>query len=180
MKAISFQEHLDALLRRRIKCVVEHGPMARLFRKGSHKALQATLFRRITPEKIAAPRDGDAYDLWLTRLICSNCWRDFSRNGLSEDRWGYFAKLINIVVYEVASNRELLPEHDWNRVRAFLHVPIDSRVSQYARAHQADFPSVPKLRGMTKDTYLQIQERLRTLAHDMGVPPIWFEDVWAS
>ncbi|HEU5247707.1 MAG TPA: hypothetical protein VFU09_11500 [Candidatus Udaeobacter sp.] len=102
--------------------------MARLFRADASQRLQAELFRRLKPRRLTALATRDAYDKWLLQTIESDCWRRFARNRLGLDRWAYFAKLLNIIIYEIVSNRELFSDADWNRIRYFLHVPIDASV----------------------------------------------------
>jgi len=180
MAMFTAEEHRDALIRRRIKFVVEKGAMARLFKGGTHGALQGELFRRIRPTELARIQTRDEYDKWLLERIESSRWEPYSRNGLHEDRWAYFAKLINIVVYEVLANRELFGEADWQRLRPFLHIPIDATVTYHLSKVDPDFPSVWVLKGMTRDQYIRVQEAVRALADQHGVPPIWFEAAWSA
>jgi hypothetical protein len=79
--------HRDALLKRRIKFVVEKGAMARLFKRGTHGQLQAELSRRLRPSAVAGLNSRGEFDQWLYDLIQSDCWEPYSRNGLAEDRW---------------------------------------------------------------------------------------------
>ena len=109
-----------------------------------------------------------------------DCWQAYSRNGLDDDRWGYFAKLVNIIVYEITANRELLAENDWRRLQPFLHVPIDSTVTYQLLKLDPVFPVVWTLRGMTKGQYLAVQDAVRVLALRHGIPPIWFEAAWSA
>lgn len=125
-KIFTAEQHREALLSRRIKFVVEKGAMARLFRAGTNAALQKEFFRLLQPSEIAKLQSRDAYDEWLIKTVELE---HYSRNGLRSDRWAYFAKLINIVVYEIVANRELFSESDWQRIRPFLHLPIDLNVS---------------------------------------------------
>ena len=175
----AIEAHRDALLRRRIKYVVELGAMARLFRKGEHKALQRALARLLPPTIIADISTREAYDHWLVNTVRLPVWRRFSRNGLKADRWAYFAKLINIIIYEVTSNRELFPERDWRRVRPWLHVPLDSYVLAGAEEYCGELWA-QKLKGMTQNDYLNIQRALRDGAHRLKRPAIWFEDAYTG
>jgi hypothetical protein len=179
-KPLSKREHLIAASQRRIKFVAEKGAMARLFKRRTNKALQADLLRTILPPRLAKIKNCSDYDRWLVRTIQLKCWRRYSRNGIAADRWAYFAKLINIVVYEIASNHELFRSSDWKRVRGFLHLPIDSSVLDHLHQIDRTFPKKRRLRGMTKSQYLKIQHAARTVAMKHKLPPIWFEAAWAS
>lgn len=180
MKPFSLEEHRDALIRRRIKFVAEKGAMARLFLGGTSSALKEELFRRLKPSELACIKTREEYDGWLTRTVELQCWQKYSRNGLDADRWAYFAKLINIVVYEIVSNRELFSEEDWQRIRPFLHVPIDSNVTYHLSQIDRDFPTIFILKGMTKQEYLCVQEAVRKIADSHKLPPIWFEAAWSA
>lgn len=180
MKPFSVKEHRDALVRRRIKFVVEKGAMARLFRGGTSAELQEELFRRLKPSELARVLTLEEYDRWLTRIVELDCWQKYSRNGLKIDRWAYFAKLINIVVYEIVSNRELFTEEDWERIRPFLHIPIDWNVTYHLIQIDSTFPIPAILKGMSKEEYWRIQKRVRELAATHGLPPIWFEAAWSA
>ena len=173
-------QHRDALIRRRIKFVVEKGAMARLFRARTHRDLQDELVRSVDVSQLAVIQTRDEYDSWLVSKIESTRWKRFSRHGLANDRWAYFAKLLNIVIYEVISNRELFSDVDWTRLRSFLHIPVDSTVTLHLSSLEPTFPRVTRLKGMTKREYLEVQNATRRLAEVHGVPPIWFEAAWSA
>ena len=82
---------------------------------------------------------------------------------LAKDRWAYFAKLVNIVVYEILANRELFLEVDWQRLRPFLHIPIDATIMHHLSMVAPDFPVVKRLKGMTKAQYEGVQKAVRVL-----------------
>ena len=180
MEIFEQERHHEALVRRRIKFVVEKGAMARLFKRGTHQGLQQELLRRVVPARLSALRSRNEYDAWLLHTVELECWRPYSRNGLKDDRWGYFAKLLNIIVYEIIANRELLAEEDWRRLQPFLHLPIDSTVTYQMSRLDPKFPAVWTLKGMTKGHYLAVQGAARALAERHGVPPIWFEAAWSA
>jgi hypothetical protein len=97
------QEHRHLLVRRRIKFVVEKGSMARLFKAGCHGNLQAELARRISLRRISHIMNQKQYDEWMLTRLRLSCWNDFARSDGEAVRWGYFAKLVNIVIYELVS-----------------------------------------------------------------------------
>jgi hypothetical protein len=180
MTTFTTEEHRDALIRRRIKFVAEKGAMARLFKAGTNEDLQRDLFRCIRLSDLAAVQTRDEYDRWLIRTVERDCWAKCSRNGIDQDRWAYFAKLVNIIVYEIVVNRELFSEHGWQRIRSFLHVPIDWNVTHYVSQLDTSFSGPSTLKGMTKTQYLDIQQALRRLASQHSVPPIWFEAAYTE
>lgn len=95
-------------------------------------------------------------------------------------RWALFAKLINILVYEILTNRELCPEKDdWQRRCHWIHVPMDSIVVEYLHDHDRTFPTVSKFKGMTKQKYKDLQDATRKVAKKDRVDPIWFEAAWS-
>ncbi len=180
MKTFSPEERIDALVRRRIKFVVEKAAMARFFRRGTSAALQEELFKALKPSRLAHIQTLDEYDRWLVGLIESERWEPYSRNGLRADRWAYFAKLINIVTYEIVANRELFSQHDWERIRPFLHLPIDANVSFHLEKLDPTFPAIFYLKGMTETAYWTFQTAARELAAKLGISPIWFEAAWSA
>jgi len=132
------------------------------------------------PSAITECRTRDSYDEWLIKIIELPCWEPYSRNGVENDRWGYFAKVVNIVCYEIVANRELCSESDWERIRPFLHLPIDERVLIELERLDANVPKILWLKGMTKAQYFRVQAAARRLADAHGVPPIWFEAAWSA
>lgn len=180
MKPFTHEQHREALIRRRIKFVVEKGAMARLFRGGTNSALQQELFKTIKLEEFSKIQNKEQYDKWLNWTVELDCWANYSRNGIDLDRWGYFAKLINIVIYEIVSNRELFLETNWLRLKGFLHVPIDWNVTYHLNQIDTSIRPVAMLKGMIKAQYWTIQKAIRKLAEKYDIPPIWFEAAWSA
>lgn len=154
--------------------------MARFFLRGTSPDLQQELFKALGPSFLAGIRTRDEWDHWLVELIESERWEPYSRNGLQADRWAYFAKVINIVTYEIVANRELFSQQDWERIQPFLHLPIDTNVSLHLETLDPTFPGIFYLKGMTKTAYWAFQAGARQLAAKLGVPPIWFEAAWSA
>jgi hypothetical protein len=176
----SSRKHQNELLRRRVKFVVEKGAMARLFVAGKNQSLQRELCRQLRPEKLSRILSQQDYDAWLVCLIQSDIWKPYSRNGLDKDRWAYFAKLVNIIVYEIVSNRELCSQATWNRIKKFLHLPIDSSVKRRLSEETRMVVGAKKLKGMSQEEYWEIQNLARQLGKKKHVSPIWFEAAWSE
>ena len=154
--------------------------MARFFLRDTSPDLQEELFKALRPSRLAGIRTREEYDQWLVELVESERWAPYSKNGLQADRWAYFAKVINIVTYEIVANRELFSEQDWERIQPFLHLPIDANVSLHLEKLDPAFPAIFYLKGMSKTAYWEFQTAARQLAATLGVPPIWFEAAWSA
>jgi hypothetical protein len=175
------RKHKDALLRRRIKFVVEKGAMARLFREGTHEQLQKRLFKLLNPKTLASFSTRKAYNDWLNGIVKSGGWRAYvgKDRTLKSVRWAYVAKLLNILIYEIVSNRELFSETSWRKIQRYLHVPIDSNVLGYISQFDPDCLKIKPLYLMTAANYRSIQNTAREVARALGVPPIWFEAAYS-
>jgi hypothetical protein len=91
------------------------------------------------------------------------------------------AKIVNILVYEIVSNRELTADADWQRLAPWLHVPLDRFVLAYLRARHPEFPARRgALKGLTKEGYRAMQDAARTLAARDYALPIIYESVWSA
>ena len=173
-------ERRNALVRRRIKFVVEKGAMARLFRKGSHRELQGELFRRIDLIRLTSIGSQKEYDDWLKQNIKLDCWKHYCSDAIERVRWAYFAKLLNIVIYEIVSNHELVSESDWNNLKNFLHLPIDKIVQNELHRLDPVFRPMKSLKGMTESQYDSVQKSARDVAMRYSTPPISIEAAWSA
>jgi hypothetical protein len=81
------EQHQAALVRRRIRFVVEKGAMARLFKAGTNGRLQDELFAVLQPKTLAGLKTIEEYDGRLVRTIELPCWANCSSNGMKVDRW---------------------------------------------------------------------------------------------
>ncbi len=86
MKPFTPEQHRDALIRRRLKFVVEKGAVARLFKGGTHSALPEELCNRISLAELARSQFQDQDNEWLMRTVALECWSEYARNGIASDR----------------------------------------------------------------------------------------------
>jgi len=157
----SQERHIEAVIRRRIKFVVEKGAMARLFKKNSHRQLQGVLRQEMDVDALKARQSADDFDAWHRRIVLQQCWANFTDRPIEEVRWGHFAKLINIILYELAANNEIVTDDEARRLRGLLHLPIDQKVLDLVRALQPGTRLPKKLLGMTEADYVAIQRAIR-------------------
>jgi len=174
------REHQNALVKRRIKFVVEKGAMARLFKKGMTKKLQQELFLRLKLNQLSSINDQERFDKYIKNIVCLKCWAKYTGSSINDVRWAHFAKLLNIVIYELVSNREIFKERDWKSLHRLLHIPIDSIVTEHISKIETSFQKINKLKGMSENKYWEIQYEVRRIARKNKVHPIWFEAAWSD
>lgn len=174
------QHHIDALIKRRIKGVVEKGAMARLFKKGQNQNLQAALKRRIDIRALKRISSCRAFDRWHREIVRHRCWNGFARESIRRQRWGHFAKLVNIVVYELVSSNEIVTLKQAKRLRRLIHLPIDRNVLELLGSLKPGLCLSTTLSDMTERRYRSIQQAIREEARRLGIPAIWFEDAWVG
>jgi len=117
MPTLTEKEHREALIRRRIRTVVEYPAIGRLFRKHMNVRVERELFRLVQPSLLAGFLMQADYENWLKQTVEDRCWEGCARWPVKEIRWAHIAKILNIVVYEILANRELTTEADWQRFR---------------------------------------------------------------
>ena len=93
---------------------------------------------------------------------------------------GLHCEVAQYVIYEIASNRELFCESEWQRIRPWLHLPLDSSVFTLLQKIDPAIFIRQTLQGMTCQEYRTAQIDIRRLADREGIPPIWFEDAYSS
>jgi len=180
MKAYNEQDHREALLLRRLKFLLSY-PSALIQSLPNKKA-----FREVILEKLRHPpwemmKKSKDYDDWLCSLVKADCWQPFAARTLERERWGVFANILNIALYEILWCRELTTEEEWRRIHPWLHLPLDDHVMEHL--HQLDpamFPSgswFPS--NVTEERYMKVQRAARVLASRLKQPAIWFEDAWS-
>ncbi len=142
-------------------------------------------------KQIASVNDFDAslqeFDDWHRGIIQDNCWRHFTVRNIEQVRWGHFAKLVNIIIYEFVANNEIMTDEEARRLRSLIHLPIDKKVLDAVRTLVPDAELPRTLLDMNEKEYTHIQWTIRDAARRaedaaskvVGVPAIWFEDAYS-
>jgi len=138
---------------------------------------EAALTERDFLDSLKSVRSRNSYDEWLTAFAKDfrNYWRREMRKPIS---FGHSLKLPNLVVKGLLARD--LPGKMRQRLVWFLHVPLDSYTIQAIRncfdGSSAGIGTIPSnaSMGFVKDQrmYDSLQEQIRSLAKEAGVPPI--------
>lgn len=118
------------------------------------------------------------YDSYLKRLIKKLCLNE----GLC---FGHAAKLMNLYVKALLTRREILSPRDFRQMCKHAHVPLDRIVFD---SFWHDFPKCaekiglrrhPSIKSISEQEYDQIQDTIRTAAHQERLPAIAYDFCWA-
>ena len=180
MKVYNEQDHREALRLRRLKFLLSYPtpPIQSLLNK---KAFREVILEKLRNPPWGAMKKSKDYDDWLCSLVKADCWRPFATRNLESERWGVFANILNIVLYEILWCRELTTEEEWRRIHPWLHLPLDDHVLHYLyQLDPAMFPNRLWLpTNVTEERYMKVQRAARELASRLNRPAIWFADAWS-
>jgi hypothetical protein len=94
------------------------------------------------------------------------------------------AKVIDLYLKALCFGREPLTEIVANRLKNSLHVPLDNIVLRQVWEHfgrnMRGFKKSPSLSTLTREQYFEIQRILARHAHEERVPPILYDDLFAT
>jgi len=94
-------------------------------------------------------------------------------------KWGHATKVWSLFLRDlVILSRHLTPE-DANRIEPWLYCPVDGIVIRKLRAVGVD-PGVDLIKDLDEQRFWAIQGRLGDAARVVGVPRVWFDDVWSD
>jgi len=94
-------------------------------------------------------------------------------------RWGHGTKVLALYVRDIVLNSRFFGDAEVKLISPWLCCPIDSVVLDRIRELGVD-PGVARIREIdSREKYWAIQDRLEAVAARIGVPRVWFDDVWA-
>jgi len=95
-------------------------------------------------------------------------------------KWGHAAKILNLFVSSLVLNTRYFADAEADRISRLLYVPIDSTVMNRLRQLGVDLPFTYIREIKDKNEFYRIQDMLGEAASQVGVPRIWFDDVWGQ
>lgn len=94
-------------------------------------------------------------------------------------RWGHATKVLALYVRDFVLFSRYFSEEDARRIEPLLFCPVDGIVMERLARAGAD-PGVRFIRELDEPTFWRIQDALRVAAAEVGVPRVWFDDVWSD
>lgn len=95
-------------------------------------------------------------------------------------KWGHGAKVLALYVRDLVLRSRYFSDEDADRIAPMLCCPIDGVVLQRLKQVGADVGIERIYQVDSKRLYWSIQDRLEAAACEVGVPRVWFDDVWGD
>jgi hypothetical protein len=95
-------------------------------------------------------------------------------------KWGHATKILCLYLRSVVMDGEYFPQNYKKKIKYWLYCPIDSQVMNALKKYGVNLP-FDKIKGIDKpEKFYDVQDKLKQAASEVGVPRIWFDDVWAD
>jgi hypothetical protein len=94
-------------------------------------------------------------------------------------KWGHGTKVLSLFVRDLVLFSRYFTEEEAGRIERWLYCPIDSVVMDGLRQAGLD-PGVTLIREIDQAGFWRIQDALSVAAEEVGVPRVWFDDVWSE
>lgn len=95
-------------------------------------------------------------------------------------RWGHATKVFALYVRDVVLFSRYFSDAEVERIAPWLCCPIDGIVLDRMRRVGAN-PRISRIWQIdTRERFWALQDRLQGAAETVGVPRVWFDDVWGD
>lgn len=173
-----------AAIRRRVARVSTVSSVIRVFEKGSKGDILRAL-DRIDLDGLTKVRTQSAFDRWFRKSLNTVSRAIALKNRRNKRilpglKWGHSTKVLCIFVREIVLHSRYLPSKVVDRIEPFLYVPVDS-VVMGALKDVGVPPPFKRIREIEKPAdFYWAQNVLGAEAAEVGVPRVWFDDVWVE
>ncbi len=171
------ENHQNAIIRR--TALTALGPsMVRFLPRGTKENIIPTLCR-IKFNELLKFNSQDEYQKWFEKNLGKVASKiEIGNSG--RRKWAYAAKILNLFLRDVVSNSRFFDDNQANEIIGWLYAPIDKKVlDRLRKLIEKRIPN--ELRYVdSKKKFYKIQEVLGEAAKKVGVPRVWFDDVWVG
>jgi hypothetical protein len=158
------------------------GSVLRVFSPGTAQYLRPVL-EGLGLDALASLRDEGMFREWFEAALNGVAGAILLQNADNPKvqpgyKWGHGTKVLNLFLREVVVNSRYFSEADAKRLEYWLHVPVDGIIM--ARLRDLGFqPQYWAIKELTREDFYHIQQALGEAAAKVGVPRVWFDDIWA-
>jgi hypothetical protein len=95
-------------------------------------------------------------------------------------KWGHASKVLCVYLKVVVCESRLFTDEEAERISPWLYTPIDSIIIKHLK-EQGQEPRFSRIKEIdSSEKFYAVQELLGRAADAVGVPRIWFDDIWAE
>jgi len=177
------RDHQKALRQRGAR-VVLGASVTRVFEKGT-KAHLLPFLTEIFIDEIAALKSQEEFRVWfehwLDILALEIKKLNHNNNRIHPGyKWGHATKILTLYIREIILNSRYFTDAQVQAVAPWLYIPIDNIARQHLveLGYPLPFKSIKEID--TPEKFYGVQDLLGQVAARVGVPRIWFDDIWGD
>ena len=176
-------QHRRAIIIRATRVVLGISTL-RVYESGTKQQL-TTCFNAIPFDEILSLQNQEDYRIWFERELNRVAKEIEKANGENSKihpgyDWGHAAKLLNLQIREVVLNSRYFTDDEVKRIEPWLYQPIDSIVMDNLKKLGIKLPFTKIKEIDTPEKFYLVQNLLKDAANRVGIPSIWFDDVWGD
>lgn len=178
------EENRNDLLRIRAARVVLGASVIRVFNKGSKSTITKAL-EQVNIDELMRIDNQDHYRYWFESEL-NKVARAIIRTNKDNDRifpgykWGHATKVLTLYNRRLVSSSRYFTDEQVEQISPLLYNPIDSVVIRRLKDLGYALPYTKIKEIDTPKKFYYVQELLGEAAAEVGVPRIWFDDVWGE
>jgi len=156
----------------------------RVFASGTKKHLLPVL-AAVPVDKLVELNDASEFKSWFEGQLEIVAQEIKQRNPNNSRiypgyKWGHAAKVLNLYLWEVVLGSRYFTDSEMSRIRPWLYVPIDGLVIRRLRQMGLRLPFAKIKEIDSPEDFYFVQDLLGEAAAQVGVPRIWFDDIWGD
>jgi hypothetical protein len=159
--------------------------VTRVFETGTAAAL-TDLLLDLTVDDLPELADQTDYRRWFDAALdrVATTILDLNPRGRRSSihpgyKWGHGTKVLSLFVRNLVLCSRYFTDEEGRRIERWLYCPIDGIVMKRLRRVGFD-PGARTIREIDEATFWRIQDCLSITAEKVGVPRVWFDDVWSE
>lgn len=177
------RDHRKALCQRGAR-VVLGSSVTRVFDKGT-KGHLLPLLSGIPVDEMPSLNGQDGFQVWFEHWL-EILAREIKRLNHNNSRihpgykWGHATKILTLYIREIVLNSRYFTDAQVQAVAPWLYIPIDNIARQHLSklGYPLPFKSIKEID--TPEKFYGVQDLLGQAAARVGVPRIWFDDIWGD
>jgi len=95
-------------------------------------------------------------------------------------QWGHGTKILCLFLRDTVLHSRRFSKNEVARLSNYLYIPIDGIVMKELKKLKYNLPFSAIKEIDTKKKFYDVQETLYQASKKVGIPRIWFDDIWAD